>query len=212
MSDLSRAPLTKPSHHHGNLRPALIEAGLAILIEDGLDKLTLRRCAARAGVSHAAPAHHFDGVDGLRAAIAEEGFRIFRNYMLDARGNVGPDPHERVKAICRGYIYFATDFPALFELMFNIKVIYDMVTSPVVPDSALGYDVLRDTCTPFVAPDTDPILVETQVWSLIHGYGTLLLAGRFGGSNPDAPLGPIFDPVMALLDQLTVHQPGQTGA
>jgi AcrR family transcriptional regulator len=61
-------------HHHGNLREALINAGLLLLKEDGLDGLTLRRAAARAGVSHAAPAHHFSGKQGLVAAIAARGF------------------------------------------------------------------------------------------------------------------------------------------
>ncbi len=197
---------SKSAHHHGNLRAALIESGMAILIEEGLNKLTLRRCAARAGVSHAAPAHHFDGVAGLRAAISEEGFRIFRNYMLDARNNVGPDPHDRIKAICRGYIYFATDHPALFELIFSIKIISDLQDFPGSDKLAIGYDVLHDTCTPFVEAGHDPIVVETQVWSLVHGFGTLMLTNRFGGPNPDDPCGPAFAPVMALLDHLPVKR------
>ncbi len=214
MSELSPpSPLSnKAAHHHGNLRPALIEAGLGILIEEGLDKLTLRRCAARAGVSHAAPAHHFDGVAGLRAAIAQEGFRIFRNYMLDARNNAGADPHARLRAICRGYIYFAVDFPDLFELMFNNKVIKDVTSLPAQPDTANGYDVLKDSCAPFVAPGTDPVVVESQVWSLVHGFGSLMQTGRFGGLSPDDPCGPLFAPVMALLDQLPVYRDPQSGA
>ena len=75
-------------HHHGNLRNALIEAGIDLLKEGGLPNLTLRKCAALAGVSHAAPAHHFDGLDGLRQAIASEGFSRFRQAMLDASDQV----------------------------------------------------------------------------------------------------------------------------
>jgi len=55
-------------YHHGNLREALIEAGTEILDEDGLEALSLRACAKRAGVSHAAPQHHFGNLEGLRIA------------------------------------------------------------------------------------------------------------------------------------------------
>ncbi len=68
-------PPEKP-HHHGNLREALIVAGIEILKEGGLPALTLRACAARAGVSHAAPAHHFDGLPGLVTAIAANSGQI----------------------------------------------------------------------------------------------------------------------------------------
>ena len=60
----------KKQHHHGNLREALITAGVGLLNEGGLSALTLRKCAARAGVSHAAPAYHFKGLNGLLTAIA----------------------------------------------------------------------------------------------------------------------------------------------
>jgi DNA-binding transcriptional regulator YbjK len=55
----------KKKPHHGNLRAALVSAGIELLEEGGLEALTLRKCAARAGVSHAAPAHHFEGLQGL---------------------------------------------------------------------------------------------------------------------------------------------------
>ncbi|HEU0222356.1 MAG TPA: TetR/AcrR family transcriptional regulator, partial [Paracoccaceae bacterium] len=67
--------MSERRYHHGDLRRALVEAGLAILEEAGLEALTLRACAARVGVSHAAPRNHFAGLGGLLAAIKAEGFR-----------------------------------------------------------------------------------------------------------------------------------------
>ncbi len=185
----------KSKHHHGNLREALVEAGVELLTEGGIPALTLRKCAAKAGVSHAAPAHHFDGVEGLRAAIAGEGFRRFRLAMLNAADKGPQTPRNRLKGICRGYLDFARQEPALFDLIFsfraNSKLIGDLATS-----SAPSYQVLRDACAPFVPEGTDPVVIETQVWSLIHGYAQLILTGRFGaGSTPD-------EPVLALLDQI----------
>ncbi len=190
-------------HHHGDLRNALIRAGIDILEDTGLSGLTLRKCAARAGVSHAAPAHHFDGVAGLKAAIAEEGFRLFRNYMLDARTNGPQDPLGRLNSIGRGYVRFGVDNPALFGLIFS----FDWVTSVqhgLQDDSARAYQVLRDSCAPFVAPGEDPFVLETQVWSLIHGFTTLYLSGRFGPPDADHPGGVLLQGVLGLFAGLQV--------
>lgn len=197
MTDLKQ----KKPHHHGDLRNALIRAGIDILEESGLESLSLRKCAARADVSHAAPAHHFDGLAGLKAAIAEEGYRVFRNYMLDAR-MIGPDtPHARLRSICRGYVSFAVDNPALFELVFS----FDAKASRqhgLNRDGSASYQVLRETCAPFVGAGQDPTPVELQVWSLIHGFTVLYLAGRFGPVDRDLrQFGP-YEQVMAILDAL----------
>lgn len=192
---------SKSKHHHGDLRNALIDAGIAILSEEGLGKLTLRRCAARAGVSHAAPAHHFDGVEGLRGAIAEKGYAVFRNYMLDALNDVGDNPYDRVKAICRGYLLFALENRALFELVFSISAMLYLNDAQAKTPGA-SYDVLREVCVPFVPEGTEPQVIEAQVWSLIHGFATLFLSEQFGGANSSPPDLDAFDKVITLLDNL----------
>ena len=80
----TQAEIPRP-HHHGNLRSALIDSGLALLANEGLAGLTLRRAAAAAGVSHAAPAHHFDGLPGLLTAIAARAFQLFADQMEAAQ-------------------------------------------------------------------------------------------------------------------------------
>ena len=196
-------PDPKKPHHHGNLREALVLAGVQLLEQGGPDALTLRRCAALAGVSHAAPAHHFDGLDGLRQAIAAEGFRRFRNYMVDAEVNGPQTPRGRLRSICRGYLNFARDNRALFHLLFGYAV-----TRPppaeVHDAGSFAYAPLRRACAPFVAPGADPTPTEAQVWSLVHGFTSLYLTGRFGaGQHPGQHPGQgdgLFDAVMALLD------------
>lgn len=184
-----------PRHHHGNLRHALVEAGIELLKDGGLEALSLRKCAARAGVSHAAPAHHFDGIDGLRVAIAEEGFVRFRQRMLDF-AEAGPQtPRGRLHGICKGYLAFAREDPALYDLIFSFRA-----TSRLIKEVELNadpaYQVLRETCAPLVPQGTDPVVIETQVWSLVHGFALLILTGRFGpGPAPE-------DAVLALLDRI----------
>ena len=66
---MARAKTAKP-YHHGELREALVSAGRKLLEEKGVRGFTLRECARRASVSHAAPAHHFASIDDLLADIA----------------------------------------------------------------------------------------------------------------------------------------------
>jgi len=169
----------KDRHHHGNLRPSLIEAGIELLEEGGVQALTLRKCAARAGVSHAAPAHHFDGVEGLRQAIAMEGFRRFRQRMLDFADTGPQTPRDRLYGICRGYLAFAREQPALYDLIFSFRANPGLIAE-MEAGSVPAYAVLRDACAPFQAPGVDPFVLETQVWSLVHGYAMLRMSGYFG--------------------------------
>lgn len=193
------APRRKPpdAHHHGELAPALVAAGIELLAEGGPAALTLRACAARAGVSHAAPAHHFDGVAGLRAAIAREGFRRFRAAMLRAAEGE-TTPRGRLLGICRGYLAFAEGNRALFDLIFGL----DRAGAKPGPseEGAAAYAVLREACAPFVAPGQDRVVVESQVWSLIHGFASLSLGDRLmpGPGGDRAGL----EAVLALLDAL----------
>lgn len=197
---MTQEPDHKP-HHHGDLRSALIQAGISLLSEGGKDSLTLRKCAARAGVSHAAPAHHFDGLGGLRAAIAKEGFRLFRLSMLAACDDNNPSDLDRLKGICSGYLNFAIQNPALFELIFSAAPLGNF-EADLQQGTPFAYEVLRNACAPFVPSGQDPMIVETQVWSLIHGYTHLYMAGRFGPIDTTQQARGPFDMVMTLLDTL----------
>ncbi|MBS8228830.1 TetR/AcrR family transcriptional regulator [Vannielia litorea] len=171
----------KTSHHHGNLRAGLVEAGIEILESEGLDALSLRKCAARAGVSHAAPAHHFDGVAGLREAIATEGFQRFGAAML-REAAPEQDPRARLKAICRGYLAFAREAPALYRLMFSTGM-RSQPDAHLAHGPSSAYGILREFCAPFVPEGTEPTVIETQVWALCHGYALFILHGIV----PDSP-------------------------
>ncbi|MFY0596422.1 MAG: TetR/AcrR family transcriptional regulator [Cognatishimia sp.] len=188
---------TKKKHHHGNLKEALVLAGIELLEESGIDGLTLRKCAARAGVSHAAPAHHFDGLAGLKIAIAQEGFRIFSRYLEDGLTGL-VDPQDRLRSICQGYLAFGLQHPGLLNVIFGTGL------SALVPDNQEGsyaYNILRGVCAPFVPEGQNPQIIEIQVWSLIHGFTLLYLAGEFGYPPPAIADGP-FEQVMTLLDRI----------
>ncbi|WP_373356628.1 TetR/AcrR family transcriptional regulator [Pseudoroseicyclus sp. CXY001] len=181
-----------------DLRAALIDAGLAILEERGLAALTLRACAARAGVSHAAPAHHFAGLPGLRAAIAAIGFRRFAAEMLAERARAGEEPRARLVAICRGYLTFAERHPGLFHLIFNSSL--PMADDPELSEAGdAAFEVLREGCAPFAPVGDTAMSTEAFVWSLIHGRATLGLACRFGEPEPHRPEPPDLAAMLGIL-------------
>ncbi len=193
-------PPTKPRHHHGDLRTALIQAGIDLLEDGGIDALTLRKCAARAGVSHAAPAHHFAGLPGLKSAIAEEGFRIFSRYLREARADGDQSARGQLKSICQGYLRFGLDHGGILTVIFGCRGLAGLVPQTGRED-ADAYEILREVCAPFVAEGDDPRVVELQVWSLIHGFTLLCLGGEFGPPRQGLEDG-LFDQVIALLEHL----------
>ena len=88
-------PKTKSSYHHGDLREALLVAAEEILDEEGVQSLTLRACTRRAGVSHAAPKHHFADVAELLSEVAARSFDRLNQILKTARDEAGTDPAER---------------------------------------------------------------------------------------------------------------------
>jgi AcrR family transcriptional regulator len=180
-----------------SLRDTLISSGLALLEEGGIQGLTLRKAAARAGVSHAAPAHHFAGLPGLLTAMAGQAFALFHQAMA-AQIAAAPDtPRARLQATCQGYLDFASQHAGLFHLMFVSEEV-DRADPAVEPHSRRAYDLLREACLPFSrdgAPDGD---LEVAVWSMVHGYATLRF--RPGQQRrPDLNPVPDFGTCLALL-------------
>ena len=111
-------------YHHGDLRASLLAAAEAELADRGVEAFSLRQVAKRAGVSHAAPAHHFGDAGGLLTALATEGYRAFQQALDDGMAQAGDDPRERQMAAGLGYIRFATARPALFRLIFGSCLLY----------------------------------------------------------------------------------------
>jgi AcrR family transcriptional regulator len=179
-----------------SLRDRLIDAGLAILAEGGMEALTLRRVAARAGVSHAAPAHHFDGLPGLLTAIATRAFDRFSQATEQARDAAGASPAARLRGLCAGYLAFATHHSGLFQLMFNEPSLCR--TDPdLQKHSSRAFAILHETCRPLADPAA-PERLQIAVWSMVHGYAML---GFHRSTGDRRPFGNI--PTMTeLLDQL----------
>ncbi|NED72742.1 TetR/AcrR family transcriptional regulator [Streptomyces sp. SID9944] len=185
------------------LRDRLVDVGAELLATEGVQALTLREIARRAGVSHGAPRRYFPTHLELLSAIARRGFVELAARVEEARGALGDgraDPRAQVAALGRVYLEFATRERGMYELMFR----HDLLES--------GHLGLRDTSLPLfgvlvdlvgrVRPDADARVVAGSLWANLHGiaqlwrWGSLQLATGADDFTPllrttlDAHLGP----------------------
>ncbi|ORT58489.1 TetR/AcrR family transcriptional regulator [Streptomyces sp. CB03238] len=155
---------SRRAYHHGDLRRAVLTAALDAITTDGPAALSLRDLARRAGVSHAAPAHHFKDRAGLLTAIATEGFDLLATTLADAS--------DLSDAGVR-YVRFAMDHPAHFQVMFQPDLHHPTDPALLAAKSRAG-NRLREAVADAVETD-DPRLAGIAAWSLAHGFATLLL-------------------------------------
>lgn len=173
----------KTTYHHGDLRNALLNTALELLEEDGFSGLTLRAIAAKAGVSHAAPAHHFPTMRALVTVMCTIGFERFERSMVEARAKAQPDPKSQMEASSEGYLAFATSQPELFRLMFY-NAAADWTNQALCEASLKARRELTTICAPAAAvlglhSAAQLEALEQLVWSSTHGYAHLINERRF---------------------------------
>ncbi len=190
----------KPSktYHHGDLREALVLAATELLEEQGLSSFTLRERARRAGVSHAAPAHHFATAADLLAELAARGFERFVAALDDAADETEGTARARLTAMGRAYVAFALANPAVYGLMFRGGA--NPLQSPRLKTAATAaWQQLSDAVAATLGPKRkDEITAKAAaVWALVHGTATLMLDCKL-------PPGPArsSDPVAQILASL----------
>ena len=168
-------------YHHGNLAEALIDAGQAELEEKGIEGFSLRGVAKRAGVSHAAPAHHFGDSRGLLTAIAARGFDRFLETQKRYQAGAPTDPRSQLAAAGVGYVRFALENPSLFRLMFSSDR-PDFVNEGLDRSSTEGFDhLVNGVCAVMgLEPGRHPevMMPVAATWSIAHGIADLLVSGR----------------------------------
>jgi AcrR family transcriptional regulator len=171
------------------LRARLVDVGVELVAREGVQALSLREIARRAGVSHGAPRRYFPTHLELLSAIARRGFTDLGERAAAAVGDGTAGPRTQLTALARCYLRFASDNPGMYELMFR----HDLLAS--------GHLGLRDTSLPLfgrlvdlvarVRPDADARLVAGGLWANLHGvaqlwgWGSLQLAT---GADDFAPL------------------------
>lgn len=174
--------MKRKTYHHGDLKNALIHAGVEILAREGTGGLSLRKVAQRAGVSHSAPYAHFADKQALIAAISTEGYRALTARVEAAAAPHSGDPQRQLLEAAWAYIQFALDDPARFRISLSGVVEREKDYPALVQASQEGYAaVLRivETCQARGLLSGAPVeAVAASVWSLVHGLASLLLEGQ----------------------------------
>lgn len=166
--------MTERPYHHGDLRTALLTAAEAELTDHGVEGFSLRAVAKRAGVSHAAPAHHFRDVGGLLTALCTEGFRQF-NASLAAHEVGATDPTQRAIGAGFGYMNFALTRPTLFRLIFS-SVRPDFAD----PDLSAAANEAYQNLVGLVQDLGGGTVDLAALWAMAHGLADLSAGHRLG--------------------------------
>jgi AcrR family transcriptional regulator len=207
----SRAADDTP-YHHGALHDALLKAAETVLERDGLSGLTLRAVAREAGVSHAAPTHHFDDLSGLLSELAAIGFRQF-NAAMAAADSSGPSPLDRAMARAKAYVAYARAHPGMYGLMFRNERL-DMTRPSLHEAASASFAGLAGAIGASrheqIAADTlslDQAAAIARAWSLVHGFTMLLLDGRLTDMLRRLPKGTDPETLLDAMLRSTVGRP-----
>jgi AcrR family transcriptional regulator len=203
--NLMAVPETTRPYHHGHLRRALLDAALQLLTEQDLAGLTLRQIASRAGVSEAAPYHHFASKADLVEALVVETLHQLAQALQEAVQTTTGTPLDRLIATGVAYVHFAVEHRASFQILYRPELRHlsrpqsdavGLARSPIDQAGRAAYQVLLDAIMACqkageVVPG-DPLALALTAWATVHGLAQLLLDGVVGaeilpqGVQPDA--------------------------
>ncbi|MUL64286.1 TetR family transcriptional regulator [Mycobacterium sp. CBMA 234] len=169
--------MARQSYHHGDLKSVILAQAAALVAERGADGISLRELARVAGVSHAAPAHHFTDRRGLFTALATEGFTLLAAALSGARPEFAH--------AARAYVQFALDHPGHYTVMFD-KMLYDATDPALRAAEVAAAAELTSGVATLTDPNAqaDPEGAALAAWSLVHGFTLLTLNGAVADAEP----------------------------
>lgn len=172
-------------YHHGTLRDALLQATDDILSERGAEGFTLREAAKRAGVSAAAPGHHFGSAAGLLTEVAIAGFEELTRVLRQAAATESA-PAARLRAQGMSYVRFALAYPGRFQLMFRHDLLLPDDDRLRAAGQAALCELEASIRAYFEKDEMEADIGEEctratllGVWSTVHGFAHLALDGKF---------------------------------
>jgi AcrR family transcriptional regulator len=180
--------MTDRPYHHGRLRAALLAEAERTLRERGIEALSLRDLARRAGVSHAAPRRHFADRQALLDALAEAGFQRLGDQVHAAIEHACEDQEARLGAAAAAYVRFATRDAALMDLMFAAKNTGQ--SDALLEVSARLFtevgDLIDQAQQAGTLPPGDPRRLSLLLVAVLQGIAALVTSGRAPAGQRDA--------------------------
>ena len=161
-------------YHHGDLSRALVDAARRILEAEGAAALSLRAVAREAGVSPAAPYHHFKDKTELLEAVAHGGWEALTETIIAARQGAS-DPRDAIANIGVAYVNFARENPALYRLMYDTT--RDRTSMPEhAKQEDSGYAQVQEALVEAGCDPTDSGELELATiasWCAVHGLAEM---------------------------------------
>lgn len=166
-------------YHHGDLRNELIRIAAEMLADGGVEALSLRDVAKRAGVSHNAPYQHFADKEALIAAIAQQGFQRL-SEAVDAAVASASDAPARLIAVGRAYVGFMAGHPAYLQVMFGA---FPHTHYPDLAQTALDtlnrlVQIVREGQADGTIRAGDAGEIAGLIWMTVHGLSTAVIAQK----------------------------------
>lgn len=206
--------MTDGSYHHGDLPAALLRAVGALVEEGGVNAVSVRAVARRAGVSHAAPAHHFGDRGGLLAAYAAQGFDAFHDEITAALAALPEEATaaDALRAMGEAYLRFGFEHRGLYAVMFR-KELVDCEDPGLIASGSRAFAALLATARACLAEGTDDeeiLHLAMGAWSMVHGF--VSLHNDMPAESPTLPaLRPLADGVLDLLGAAARSHPRWIG-
>jgi AcrR family transcriptional regulator len=179
----------KNTYHHGDLRQVLLDHARAMLREDGLPGLSLRKLAERANVSRMAPYHHFADKNELLCAIAEEGFTYWHKMAQEVFYREDLSPREKFALFIRAYIGYAADNPELYDMMFGRTIWQKNLATASLKEEAYPCFQFQVQMTKsfqrhgILPAEQDPLRLAQVTWATMHGMARLLIDGIYADNS-----------------------------
>ncbi|OCQ89939.1 TetR family transcriptional regulator [Nostoc sp. MBR 210] len=165
-------------YHHGNLRNTLLAIAIELLAEDGVEALSLRKMAQKAGVSHNAPYMHFADKEAVLAAIAQEGFRLLTVNVESAISQADNSTRQKLIAASQAYVEFAINHANHVQIMFRPVDVAQYPNLEEVAQASLNqlFELVKagQENGELIAGDTYEI--TKAIWAMVHGVAILSIA------------------------------------
>ncbi|MSU90987.1 TetR family transcriptional regulator [Rhodobacteraceae bacterium 2CG4] len=179
---------SRRGYHHGNLRRALVDAVLELVVEKGPYGFTVAEAARRAGVSPGAPYRHFKNREEIIEEAAREGFEMFGDLLEHAFATAPGSPLAGFEATGRAYLAFARKFPGYYITMFESGV--GIAANPELKLAAdRAFTVMTRAAEALIARmprDRRPpaTMISHHIWAMSHGVVELFARSQPGSKTP----------------------------
>ncbi|PPF87895.1 TetR family transcriptional regulator [Subtercola sp. Z020] len=192
-------PAPRTTYRHGDLRGALLAAGIEMARRGGPDAVVLREATRQAGVTPNAAYRHFADRQALLRAVSDAAQGLAADAMeaevaraAAASGvNTADAARRMLRAVGTGYLAFARDEPGLFRAAFSVPdhLANSMDAAKAGTAGRTPFQILSAALDAWAAagilPPARRANAELYAWSAVHGLGMLVIDGPLRGLSAE---------------------------